>query len=111
MLRFQQSVVPPHPPPPATRTGPAVSDLNDLAVAREEGGETGGEAGGGALDSTMVEKKEVRRGGRLLLLREVLKRLGDCCTRPPVEVYRGKIGVKMPFSPQKRAGFAPKITP
>ena len=45
------------------------------------------------MDSAMVEKKEVRRGGRLLLLREVLKRLGDCCTRPPVEVYRGEFEV------------------
>ncbi len=29
-------------------------------------------------------------------------------TRPSVEVYRGKIGVKMPFLPQKCAGFAQK---
>mgnify|MGYP001101429345 CR=1 FL=1 len=93
-------VIPPN-PPPRTRTEPAVSDLNDLAVASEEGGRTGGAAGGGALDSAMVEKKEVRRGGRLLLLlREVLKRLGYCCTRPPVEVYRGKFGAKIRFSPQ-----------
>ena len=34
---------------------------------------------------------------------------GESSTRPNVEFYRGKIGVKMPFSPQKRAGFAPKI--
>ena len=39
-------------------------------------------------------------GGRLLRLREVLKRLGDCCTRPPVEVYRGEFGAKIGFLPQ-----------
>ena len=36
---------------------------------------------------------------------------GESSTRPSVEFYRGEIGVKMPFTPQKRAGFAPKITP
>jgi hypothetical protein len=34
---------------------------------------------------------------------------GGSNTSPQVEVYRGEIGAKMPFLPQKRAGLAPKI--